>query len=191
MGETIDLLLTRRSVKARKLSEPGPDEAQLETILRASARVPDHGKLCPWRFIVLKGEARDRFSEIVVAAYRRRKPEARDEKIEKQSKRFRQAPVIVVVVSCIAPHPKVAKWEQQLSIGAACMNMLHASHALGYAAQWLTDWQASDPTIAEALGLADGQRIAGFIHIGSAADAPKDRPRPDLADIVTEWRPRD
>jgi len=189
MSESIDLLLSRRSVKARKLTEPGPDAKQLETILQASARVPDHGKLCPWRFIVLKGEARAKFSEIVVAAYKRRKPEARDEKIEKQRRRFQQAPAIVVVVSCTTPHAKVAKWEQKLSIGAACMNMLHAVHALDFAAQWLTDWQASDPAVAEALGLDGDQYIAGFIHIGSAMSAPKDRPRPELSDIVTEWQP--
>ena len=188
MTEIIDFLLTRSSVKARKLIEPGPGEAQLDMILRASARVPDHGKLNPWRFIVFKGDARAEFGEVLAAAYRKRRPDASDERVEIEKRRFQRAPMVVAVTSRITRKHKVPKWEQTLSIGSACMNMLHAAHALGFAAQWLTEWPAYDADVAAALGVGRRQRIAGFIYIGTAAQLPKDRRRPALGDIVTEWQ---
>ncbi len=188
MTEIIDFLLTRRSVKARKLTEPGPSEEQLDMILQASARVPDHGKLGPWRFIVLKGDARAKFGEVLGTAYRMKYPDAFDERIEVEKERFQRAPVIVAVTSRITPKHKVPKWEQMLSSGAACMNMLNAAHALGFAAQWLTEWPAYNADVAKALGVAKRERIAGFVYIGTAAQSPDERARPKLGDIVTEWK---
>jgi len=188
MTEIIDFRLTRSSVKARKLIEPGPSAAQLDMILRASARVPDHGKLSPWRFIVLKGDARAEFGEVLAAAYRKRRPDASDERVEIEKGRFQRAPVIVAVTSRMKPKHKVPRWEQALSSGAACMNMLNAAHALGFAAQWLTEWPAYNTEVGKALGIGKRERIAGFIYIGTATQSPKGRSRPKLGDIVTEWK---
>ena len=187
MTEIIDFLLTRRSVTARNLTEPGPSEEQLDMILRAAHRVPDHGKLGPWRFIILKGNARAAFGEILGAAYKKENPDAFDELIEVEKERFQRAPVIVAVTSRITPEHKIPEWEQTLSSGAACMNMLNAAHALGLAAQWITEWPAYNDDVAKALGVGEQERIAGFIYIGTAAQPPDERTRPDIDDIVTEW----
>ena len=187
MTEIIDFLLTRRSVTARNLTEPGPSEEQLDMILRAAHRVPDHGKLGPWRFIILKGDARAAFGEILGAAYKKENPDAFDELIEVEKERFQRAPVIVAVTSRITPEHKIPEWEQTLSSGAACMNMLNAAHALGLAAQWITEWPAYNDDVAKALGVGEQERIAGFIYIGTAAQPPDERTRPDIDDIVTEW----
>ena len=187
MTEIIDFLLTRRSVTARNLTEPGPSEEQLDMILRAAHRVPDHGKLGPWRFIILKGNARAAFGEILGAAYKKENPDAFDELIEVEKERFQRAPVIVAVTSRITPEHKIPEWEQTLSSGAACMNMLNAAHALGLAAQWITEWPAYNDDVAKALGVGEKERIAGFIYIGTAAQPPDERTRPDIDDIVTEW----
>ena len=187
MTEIIDFLLTRRSVTARNLTEPGPSEEQLDMILRAAHRVPDHGKLGPWRFIILKGDARAVFGEILGAAYKKENPDAFDELIEVEKERFQRAPVIVAVTSRITPEHKIPEWEQTLSSGAACMNMLNAAHALGLAAQWITEWPAYNDDVAKALGVGEQERIAGFIYIGTAAQPPDERTRPDIDDIVTEW----
>ncbi len=187
MTEIIDFLLTRRSVTARNLTEPGPSEAQLDMILRAAHRVPDHGKLGPWRFIILKGNARAEFGEILGAAYKKENPDAFDELIEVEKERFQRAPVIVAVTSRITPEHKIPEWEQTLSSGAACMNMLNAAHALGLAAQWITEWPAYNDDVAKALGVGEKERIVGFIYIGTAAQPPDERTRPEISDIVTEW----
>ncbi len=187
MTEIIDFLLTRRSVTARNLTEPGPSAEQLDMILRAAHRVPDHGKLGPWRFIILKGNARAAFGEILGAAYKKENPDAFDELIEVEKERFQRAPVIVAVTSRITPEHKIPEWEQTLSSGAACMNMLNAAHALGLAAQWITEWPAYNDDVAKALGVGAKERIAGFIYIGTAAQPPDERTRPEISDIVTEW----
>ena len=187
MTEIIDFLLTRRSVTARNLTEPGPSKEQLDMILRAAHRVPDHGKLGPWRFIILKGNARAAFGEILGAAYKKENPDAFDELIEVEKERFQRAPVIVAVTSRITPEHKIPEWEQTLSSGAACMNMLNAAHALGLAAQWITEWPAYNDDVAKALGVGEKERIAGFIYIGTAAQPPDERTRPEISDIVTEW----
>ncbi len=187
MTEIIDFLLTRRSVTARNLTEPGPSKEQLDMILRAAHRVPDHGKLGPWRFIILKGHARAEFGEILGAAYKKENPDAFDELIEVEKERFQRAPVIVAVTSRITPEHKIPEWEQTLSSGAACMNMLNAAHALGLAAQWITEWPAYNDDVAKALGVGEKERIAGFIYIGTAAQPPDERTRPEISDIVTEW----
>ena len=187
MTEIIDFLLTRRSVTARNMTEPGPSAEQLDMILRAAVRVPDHGKLGPWRFIILKGDARAEFGEVLGAAYQKENPDAFDELIEVEKERFQRAPVIVAVTSRITPEHKIPEWEQTLSSGAACMNMLNAAHALGFAAQWITEWPAYNPDVAQALGVGEHERIAGFVYIGTAAEPPSERTRPEIGDIVTEW----
>ncbi len=187
MTEIIDFLLTRRSVTARNLTEPGPSDEQLHQILRAAHRVPDHGKLGPWRFIILKGDSRAKFGEVLGAAFQKENPDAFDELIEVEKERFQRAPVVVAVTSRITPEHKIPEWEQTLSSGAACMNMLNAAHALGLAAQWITEWPAYNDDVAKALGVGEEERIAGFIYIGTAAQAPDERTRPEIGDIVTEW----
>jgi nitroreductase len=187
MTEIIDFLLPRRSVTARNLTEPGPTEAQLDQILRAAHRVPDHGKLGPWRFIVLKGDARAKFGEVLGAAFQKENPDAFEELVEVEKERFQRAPVVVTVTSRVTPGHKIPEWEQTLSSGAACMNMLNAAHALGLAAQWITEWPAYNADVAAALGVRDQERIAGFIYIGTPAQPPEERTRPEIGDIVTEW----
>lgn len=189
MTEIIDFLLTRRSVTARNMVEPGPSDEQLDMILRAAHRVPDHGKLGPWRFIILRGDARAEFGEILGAAFQKENPDAFEELIEVERERFQRAPVVVTVTSRITPEHKIPEWEQTLSSGAACMNMLNAAHAIGFAAQWITEWPAYNSDVADALGVGDNERIADFVYIGTAAEPPEERRRPDIGDIVTEWKP--
>ncbi len=188
MTEIIDFLLTRRSVTARNLIDPGPGEGDLKKILGAAHRVPDHGKIGPWRFIVIQGDARAKFGDVLADAYKKENPDAFDELLEVERERFQRAPIVVTVTSRVVKEHKIPEWEQALSSGAACMNMLNASHALGYAAQWITEWPAYNDDVAAALGLADNERIAGFIYIGSPAEPPTERGRPEIDDIVSEWR---
>ena len=187
MNETIEFLLKRRSITVRNMVGPGPSDDDLETILRAGIRVPDHGKIGPWRFILLKGDSRIRFSDRVAEAYRKANPDAIEEQVEIEHERFQRAPVVIAVVSRTIASHKIPVWEQQLSSGAACMNMLNAAQALGYAAQWITEWPAYNDDVAAALGLAENERVAGFVYLGSVANPPEERDRPDLGDIVSEW----
>lgn len=188
--ETIDLLLTRRSAKALTMVEPGPDAQEVEIILRAGARVPDHGKLAPWRFVVFKGEARRDFGAVLRESFTRGQPNATDDQAEFEANRLLRAPVVVAVVSRVTPGIKIPEWEQLLSAGAVCQNMLIAAVALGYGAQWLTEWYAFDPQVGEALGLGENERVAGFLYFGSESVAKDDRPRPELSDIVSDWTPK-
>lgn len=187
MNDSLSRLQQRRSVPARWLDEPGPSQAEVETLLTVAARVPDHGKLVPWRFIVIEGEARHRLGDILAATFQADHPKADEEQVAAERGRFAQAPLVIAVVSRVVPHVKIPDWEQILSAGAACMNLLHAATALGYGASWLTGWPAFDRRVLDALGLAPTERIAGFIHIGTAKERPTDRPRPNLADIVTRF----
>ena len=185
--DTIDFLKTRRSVKPREMSGPGPSPAELDTILTIGARVPDHGKLAPWRFIVFEGDARLRAGEVIAAALARSKPDATTADLEAARNSLMEAPLVIAVVSTIKPHPKVPPWEQQLSAGASCMNIVSAATALGYGANWLTGWYAFDRDVMDALGLAANEKIAGFIHIGKPTKPNEDRPRPVLAELVTRF----
>lgn len=178
-------LLTRRSVTADALGEPGPDGETLEMILKAGARVPDHKKLTPWRFILLQGEARAAFGEKLAEICARNEPDASDIRLETERSRFTRAPAVVVVVSSPVEHPACPEWEQVLSAGAVCMNLLHAAVASGYGAQWLTEWYGFDPQVAGAFGLAPHERFAGFVYIGTAREKPAERDRPDLEQIVS------
>ena len=183
----IDFLKRRRSVKPREMRGPGPSSAQIDTILEIGARVPDHGKLAPWRFIVFEGDGRLRAGGKVAEVVARKNPDATAEDIAKATNAFAEAPLVIAVVSIVRPHPKVPPWEQELSAGAACMNIVTAATAMGYAANWLTGWFAFDRDVLSELGLTADEKIAGFIHIGGVAAPPEDRPRPALADIVTRF----
>ena len=184
-NESLVGLLTRRSVAAHRLAEPAPGPAEMETLLTAASRVPDHGRLAPWRFIVIEGDARHRMGETIAAAFTADNPGADGEKLAVERNRLARAPLVIAVVSTARPHPKIPEWEQVLSAGGVCMNLLHAAKALGYGATWITEWIAFDRRVLDALGLAPHERLAGYVHIGTAVEAPAERVRPALADLVT------
>jgi len=184
MNQTLNLLENRRSAPALVLQSPGPDRAELTGLLTVAARVPDHGKIVPWRFIVFEGAARAAAGDIIADVYAGANPGAEAKRLEIERKRF-SAPVVVAVVSRAGLHPKVPEWEQVLSAGAVCMNLTVAANALGFASCWLTEWYAYDRDVLTRLGLADHEKIAGFIHIGTAPGPREDRVRPDLSEIVT------
>jgi nitroreductase len=188
MSDALSLLRTRRSVKPIELGVPAPAGSDLDTLLTIASRVPDHGKLAPWRFIVFEGDARKAIGEKIAEAFQTDRPDATADQIAFERNRLARAPLVIAVVSRAAPHAKIPEWEQVMSAGAATMNLVTAAHALGYAANWITEWYAYDPRILKAIGLADNERIAGFVHIGTAAKPAEDRPRPELADIVTRYR---
>ncbi len=183
----IALLRTRRSLKPAELGGPGPTPADIETMLTIASRVPDHGKLVPWRFIVFEGESRLKAGEAIAAAFAAKYPEAKPEHIAFERERLARAPLVIAVVSRATPHVKIPEWEQVLSAGAAAMNLVIAAHALGFGATWITEWYAYDRGVLDALGLAPHEKIAGFVHVGRPTHAPEDRPRPALADIVTRF----
>jgi nitroreductase len=188
MPDALDLLKSRRSVKPAELTGPGPTPEQVEAILTIASRVPDHGKLTPWRFIVFEGQSRLAIGETIASVFRADRPDATAEQIEFERQRLARAPLVIAVVSRAAPHVKIPEWEQLMSAGAAAMNLVTAAHAHGFAANWLTEWYAYDRRILDALGLAPHERIAGFVHIGIPRQPPEDRPRPPLDGIVTRYR---
>jgi len=185
--DAIDLLQVRRSVKPREMTAPGPSPAELETILTIGARVPDHGKLTPWRFIVFQGDARLRAGEIIAKVFAQKNPQATAADIEVEKKRLTDAPLVIAVVSLTKPHPKVPAWEQELSAGASAMNIVTAATALGYGACWLTGWFAFDRDVLDGFGLKADEKLAGFVHIGTPSRPSEDRPRPALSEIVTRF----
>jgi nitroreductase len=187
MNDTISLLKRRRSVPPPTMTGPGPTADELTTILTVASRVPDHGKLAPWRFVVFDGRARERAGALALTIALEDRPDLDEASRAKEQQRFVAAPLVVAVVSRAAPHPKIPEWEQVLSAGAVCMNMIVAARALGFSATWLTGWMAYDARFRVAIGLADHERIAGFVHIGRATVAIEDRPRPPLAEIMTHF----
>ena len=181
-------LATRRSVKPAQMTGPGPSADELQTILTIGARVPDHKMMVPWRFVVFEGEARARFGEALVAACKAEEKEPpSDVRLETERARFLQAPLVVAVISRVNPVPAAPEWEQVLSAGAACYNLCLAANSYGYASNWLTGWYSYSPGIRRHLKLAENERIAGFVHIGRATDKPSERPRPDMAAIVSRY----
>ena len=187
MQDALSLLTTRRSVKPIELNGPAPSASEVDTILTIASRVPDHGKLTPWRFILFEGDARAAIGETIAQAFGTDRPDATADQIEFERTRMARAPLVIAVVSRAAPHAKIPEWEQVLSAGAATMNLVTAAHALGYAANWITEWYSYDPRVLKAMGLADNERIAGFVHIGKPSRPPEDRPRPPLSEIVTRY----
>ena len=183
--EVLDFLLTRRSRPAKTLGAPGPSRTEIETILRAAARVPDHGKLEPWRFLVISGAAQQRLSAL--AATRAAEKGLDAEAAEKASRGFTQGTSIVAVVASPKPSEKIPAWEQALSAGAVCLTVVNAALALGWGACWLTGWLAVDrPFLRDGLGLADHETVAGFVHLGRETTVPPERPRPSMQEI-TSW----
>jgi nitroreductase len=187
MPDALELLKTRRSLKPVELTTPGPSAAEIETLLTVASRVPDHGKLIPWRFIVFEGEARAMAGEAIAAAFRAKYPDAKPEHVDNERKRLARAPLVIAVVSRAMPHVKIPEWEQVLSAGAAAMSLVLAAHALGYGANWITEWYAYDRRALDALGIKENEKIAGFIHIGTPITPPEDRPRPPLNEIATRF----
>lgn len=185
---TLDLLATRRSIKPDQMQEPGPDAAQLQQILTIAARVPDHKKLVPWRFVIFEGDARAAFGEKIVAACEAEESSPPSKvRLDMERKRLMRAPVVVAVISRTVKNAGAPEWEQILSAGAACYNLCIAANAMGFATNWLTEWIAYSPKIRADLGLAENERVAGFIYIGTSSEQREDRERPDLADIATRW----
>ncbi|MBV9346749.1 MAG: nitroreductase [Pseudolabrys sp.] len=185
--DALQLLKTRRSVKPIELEGPAPSAAEIETMLTIASRVPDHGKLAPWRFVVFEGEARMRAGERIAAQFQKNNPQATADQIAFETKRLARAPLVIAVISRAAPHVKIPEWEQLMSAGAAAMNLVTAANALGFATSWLTEWYAYDRAVLDALGLAPHERIAGFVHIGRPAKPPQDRDRPALDTIATRY----
>lgn len=185
--EALALLARRRSASAAALGPPGPSPAEVELLLRLAVRVPDHGKLAPWRFILLEGPDKAAWAERLGAIARgRRDADKATAALAKAS----APPLAVVVVSRATLHPKIPEWEQVLSAGAVCLNLLLAAQALGYGANWITDWYGYDPGALALLGVAPAERVAGHIYIGAPAAPPLERARPDSRDFVTVWRAR-
>ncbi|MDQ1119967.1 nitroreductase [Pseudoxanthomonas sp. SORGH_AS 997] len=185
--ELLQALDQRRSVPSKQLHAPGPDTPTLLRMLESASRVPDHGKLVPWRFIRIEGQARAAMSRLLEARTRQKDPQASEAALEKERGRFSYAPVIITVVARLQPGHKVPLEEQWLTAGSVCFALLQAAQALGFGAQWLTGWAASDPVVCTELGLGPDERIAGFIHIGTATIEVPERERPDAAALLTDW----
>ena len=185
------MLPHRRSSKANDLTRPGPSSAQLRRMLTVAARVPDHGKLAPWRFVIFKGQARKDFGVVLAKSFEESRPGLSSKQSKVEAGRFLRAPVIVSVVSSPIENHKIPVWEQELSAGAVCQNLLVAAAAEGFAAQWITEWYAYDRAVKTAMGLAPGERVAGFVYIGTAGQQPTERKRPELDALITYWRASD
>ena len=189
LTDPLHVLDTRRSVPSKQLGEPGPDHATLLRMLASAVRVPDHGKLVPFRFIRLQGEARHALGDLLAARTLHLQPDAADAVVEKDRARFSHAPVIVTVVARLTPGHKVPEQEQLLTAGCVCFALLQAAQGFGFGAQWLTAWMAYDPEVARYLGLAEGECIVGFIHIGTPTREAPERQRPDPQALLADWTP--
>lgn len=183
----LSLLETRRSGRPRDLVVPGPSPEELKRILAIAGRTPDHGKLHPWRFVHVRADQREAFAALLERAYRAANPDPGRLEIEAAHRFAHQAPALIVVLSCPVPEHKIPVWEQELSCGAACMNLLLAAHAMGYAGGWVTGWAAYSEMVRDAFG-ADGERIAGFIFLGTPGAELEERIRPEAEEIVSDWR---
>ncbi len=185
--ETLKLLALRRSTLARDMVEPGPSTDQIRDLIRLAARVPDHGKLGPWRFVIFDGDARTRFGDVIAKAFQKAEPSADDKRVQFERDRLVRAPKVVCVVSKVVPHPKAPEWEQVLCAGAACQTMLIGASAMGFAAQWITEWFSYDGDVGAALGLEEGERVAGFIYLGTAKGGLTERRRADTASRISHF----
>jgi nitroreductase len=189
LSSPLSLLATRRSCKPRDLVEPGPDRDQLRTMLEIASRTPDHGKLAPWRFVHVPSDRRSEFGSMLESAYRVDRPDAGRLEIEAAHRFAHQAPSLVILLSSPVEGTKIPVWEQQLSCGAAGMNLVHAAIASGFCAGWVTGWAAYSDAVLKGIGAGESERIAGFIFIGTPGGEMEDRPRPPLAEIAREWVP--
>ncbi|WP_430391003.1 nitroreductase family protein [Dyella sp. 20L07] len=189
MSHPLSFLQQRHSSPSRQLGEPGPDEATLQALLEAAIRVPDHGKLVPFRLILLRGDAKLAFGDQLAAMSLRLQPDLPESKREKERTRYQFAPLVVAVVAHVDPTSKVPVIEQQLSAGCVAYNLLLGAEMLGFGAQWLTGWAAYDHEVAGLLGLKDNEQVVGFVHIGTTQIDVPDRDRPALADVLRTWTP--
>ena len=185
--QTIDLQSRRRSVPPQALASPGPTADELRQLLTIAARVPDHGKLAPWRFIVFEGEGQVRAGDLIAHTFAADNPDADEKRLSVERRRLSQAPLVVAVVSRAAPHVKIPEWEQVMSVGAVAMNLTLAATAMGFATSWLTEWYAYDRRVLTGLGLGDHEKMAGFIHIGRPSAVIEDRVRPVLDELITRF----
>ncbi|HZP68279.1 MAG TPA: nitroreductase [Rudaea sp.] len=186
--DLLDLLESRRSTPSRQLGAPGPEGDQLDRLLAAAVRVPDHGKLVPWRLVLIDGDARRRLGERLAEIHLRKEPEVPPAVLAKDRERYTFAPLVIMVVARLTyEHPKVPVQEQILSAGCVAYNLLLGAQGLGFGAQWLTGWAAYDRDAQELLGIAPHERIVGFVHIGTPRETAPERPRPDLLELVSEW----
>ena len=190
LSSPLRLLLTRRSSLVKTMVDrpgAGPTEDQIADLLDLAVRVPDHGKLAPWRFIVFAGEGRDKFGEVLANRWQQLHPGHGAETIAVQRETFLRTPFVVGVVSSIANTQKVPAWEQELSAGALCQNLLHGAIAMGFGAQWITGWYAYDRQVLEAIGVSENENIAGFVYIGAGRQALSDRLRPNAKALTAYW----
>ena len=183
----LDLLLSRRSGSAKSMTGPGPTPDELRRILACGARVPDHGKLAPWRFIVFEAEGRSRMGELLAKVLLETEPDVAPERLTLERNRFLRAPLVIGVVSRVRGGIAIPEWEQILSAGACCMTMLIAAHSMGFVANWITEWYAFNEKVLDALGLAPGERIAGFMYIGHPTVPPVERVRPDPESLTSRF----
>lgn len=182
-----DYLLSRRTVTMPFLGDPGPSAEELEEMLTIACRVPDHGKLAPWRFVVYQGPAREAVGERLYAIAKAKWPERGEEQLDIERRHFLPAPLTVGVISTAAPHFKIPEFEQLMAAGNTCFNLCHAANALGFGAHWVTRWFAFDEDAARALGARDGERFVGFVHIGTPQSRLEERDRPDAKALTTFW----
>lgn len=186
-AEARKTIALRRSSSKRCLTEPGPDKTALDELLTVAARVPDHRRLAPWRFIVFEGNARDAFNARAVEIQKSENPNATEVMLADTASFFTRAPVVIAVVSSPNPTHKTPVWEQELSAGALCQNLLLAANASGWAGCWLSEWIAFSPGINQLLGLTVDERVAGYIYLGTATDNPQERLRPDVSSKIERW----
>ena len=186
-SDIIDFLSTRKSAPINEMMEPGPSDSEIETILRIASRVPDHGKLAPWRFILYRGDARVEVGKKLVELAEQLEGPLPEGRRQQELTRFSRAPLVIGVVGVPKPHPKIPDWEKFLSGGAAAMNVVLAANALGYAANWISNWYSDQPEGRRILGLKAEERVVGFIHIGTHQGEIFERPRPDLSEIVSDY----
>ncbi len=189
--ETLRLLALRRSTTVKTMIEPGPSPEQLAEIMEIGARVPDHRRVCPYRFVVFDGDARAEIGPVFREGFMQDNPDASDAEATLESHRFMRAPVIIAVVFSPQTEHRTPIWEQTLTAGAVCQNMLIAANAMGFAAQWLTEWYAYNRHVLNAMGLEPHEQIAGFLYFGTAEEDPKERPRVEAASLVSHWQKAD
>lgn len=187
--DSLALLMNRRSIPSRLLSEPGPNPQQLQILLTAAIRVPDHGKLTPWRLLLIRGDNRPKLGEFLASAHKQKDPQISSAVFEKDRQRFNSTPIIIAVIAKIISNNKIPEQEQLLSAGCVTYNLLLGAQALGFGAQWLTGWAAYDQEVKGFLNLQENERIIGFVHIGTAREQPPERERPEIETIVSEWQP--
>ena len=183
----LDHLLTRSSAPIQELKEPAPSDKEIETILTAASRVPDHGRLAPWRFILYRGEARQTVGEKLLELAEKREGPLPEGRRNQELTRFSRAPLVIGVISSPKENPKIPQWEMFLSGGAVAMNLVHAANALGYGTNWITNWYSDSEEGRAILGLAPHERVVGFVHIGTHEGQPFERPRPEVSDLYADW----